>query len=96
MHNTINSWIFKSILRMVIVVLTLMPAPAMAKGVLGEYSFLHVTFNSVWHLFIFIFILVMIPFVLIIFTSWRFRKIKEDEAPGDTDGKAASHGKQEE
>jgi len=26
------------------------------------YSFLHVTFGSVWHLFLFIFALVMIPF----------------------------------
>jgi len=79
----------------IIAALTLSPVPAMA-GVLGEYSFLHVTFNSVWHLFLFIFTLVMIPFALIIFTSWRFRHIKEDEVSGDAAGKPASHEEREE
>jgi len=84
-----------------IAVLMFIPTSAMATGVLGEYSFLHVTFNSVWHLFIFIFILVMIPFVLIIFTSWRFRNIEEDETSNDTIsndtvGKSTRHKKQEE
>ncbi|MDQ6960006.1 MAG: hypothetical protein Q9M27_03165 [Mariprofundaceae bacterium] len=81
---------------MITVVLALTPAPAMAAGVLGEYSFLHVTFKSVWYLFIFIFALVMIPFVLIIFTSWRFRDLKEDETPGDAAGKTTSREEQEE
>jgi len=74
----------------------LAPAPAMAAGVLGEYSFLHVTFGSVWHLFLFIFVLVMIPFVLIIVMSWRFRKLKEEESPAGVSGNSASDGKKEE
>jgi len=78
-----------------IIVFALMPTRAIAVGVLGEYSFLHVTFSSVWHLFLFIFVLVMIPFALIIFTSWRFRHIKEDETPGDAAGKTASREEQE-
>ncbi len=52
--------------------LMLLPGHALA-GVLGEYSFLHVTFDSVWHVFLFIFTLVMVPFALIIVLSWRFR-----------------------
>jgi len=88
MRNIINSKISESVLWVITAVLALAPTPAMAVGVLGEYSFLHVTFNSVWHLFLFIFVLVMIPFALIIFTSWRFRHIKEDETSGDAAGKA--------
>ncbi len=63
----------------------LWPAGARA-DVLGEYSFLHVTFHSVWHLFLFIFALVMIPFVLLIVTFWRFRNAEPDErsAPRST------------
>jgi len=95
MHNIINSKISKQMLRMITAVLAFAPTPAMAMGVLGEYSFLHVTFDSVWHLFIFIFVLVMIPFVLIIFTSWRFRHIKEDETSADSTGKTASREEQE-
>jgi len=71
----------------------LAPAPAMAAGVLGEYSFLHVTFGSVWHLFLFIFTLVMIPFALLIIVSWRFRKIKEDD-PASVRGDSGSDGSQ--
>ena len=71
------------------------PASAMATGVLGEYSFLHVTFGSVWHLFLFIFTLVMIPFVLLIFVSWRFRKIREDEPAAATDRPASDDAKEE-
>ncbi len=80
----IDSKVFKPLLGITIAVLVFifMPTHAMA-GILGEYSFLHVTFNSVRHLFIFIFILVMIPFVLIIVLSWRFRNIKEDEISGE-------------
>lgn len=96
MRNIINSQISESMLRVITAVLVLAPTQAMAAGVLGEYSFLHVTFSSVWHLFIFIFMLVMIPFVLIIFTSWRFRHIKEDEISGDAAGKTASREEQEE
>ncbi len=82
MRNIMDSRVFKPMLGMVTAVLVFMPTEAMA-GVLGEYSFLHVTFNSVRHLFIFIFILVMIPFILIIVLSWRFRNIKEDEISGE-------------
>jgi len=83
-------------LRVITAVLVLAPTQAMAAGVLGEYSFLHVTFSSVWHLFIFIFVLVMIPFVLIIFTSWRFRHIREDEALDDATGRTESREESEE
>jgi len=82
MRNIMDSRVYKPLLGMITAVLVFMPDQAIA-GVLGEYSFLHVTFNSVRHLFIFIFILVMIPFVLIIVLSWRFRNIKEDEIPGE-------------
>jgi len=81
---------------MMTVVLVFAPTQAMAAGVLGEYSFLHVTFDSVWHLFIFIFILVMIPFVLIIFTSWRFRHIEEDEVSTDMPERTESKEESEE
>jgi len=76
----------KSMPAMIAAMLLLAPTPAMATGVLGEYSFLHVTYNSVWHLFIFIFILVMIPFAVIIFTSWRFRGMNEDKRFGGSVG----------
>jgi len=78
-----------------ITVAALAPTSAMAAGVLGEYSFLHVTFGSVWHLFLFIFTLVMIPFVLIIVMSWRFRKIKEEEIADTVSGNSPSDGKKE-
>jgi len=61
--------------------LTLLPDQALA-GVLGEYSFLHVTFNSVWHVFLLIFALVMVPFALIIIMSWRFRESAKKESGG--------------
>lgn len=94
MRNIMDSRVFKPMLGMVTAVLVFMPTEAMA-GVLGEYSFLHVTFNSVRHLFIFIFILVMVPFVLLIVLSWRFHNIKEDEIPGEI-GKIPPRKKREE
>jgi len=95
MRNINHLRIIKSMLRMVMVILALMPTSAMALGVLGEYSFLHVTFDSVWRLFLFIFMLVMIPFVLIIFMSWRFRGIKEDEVKDHSAVKTTSREGQE-
>lgn len=96
MRNINHLKIIKSMLRMVMVTLVLMPTSAMAVGVLGEYSFLHVTFDSVWRLFLFIFMLVMIPFVLIIFMSWRFRGLKEDEAKDHAAVKTTLREEQEE
>jgi len=95
MHNIIHSRIFKPVLQIIVAVLVLMPTQAMA-NVLGEYSFLHVTFNSVRHLFIFIFVLVMIPFVVIIFASWRFRNIEEDEISANVTERTESREESEE
>ena len=69
------------------ILLSLFPVTARA-DVLGEYSFLHVTFHSVWHLFLFIFSLVMIPFVLLIVSFWRFRNAEPDEHSRTTDASA--------
>lgn len=49
-----------------------LPGKAMAAmDVLGEYSYLHVSFSSIWHIFLFILVLVMMPFILMIVVAWR-------------------------
>jgi hypothetical protein len=56
-----------------------LPGKAMAAmDVLGEYSYLHVSFSSIWHIFLFILVLVMMPFFLMIFVAWR-RGPSQDE-----------------
>ena len=54
------------------------PHLAEAGGVLGEYSYLHVSFSSVWHIFLFILLLVMMPFILMIYHVWRHGPMKGD------------------
>jgi uncharacterized membrane protein YhaH (DUF805 family) len=60
------------------------PKQAMAVDVLGEYSYMHVSFSSVWHLFLFILILVMMPFILLIFHAW-----KQSNRKGDPENRAS-------
>jgi len=56
-----------------------LPRNALASwDVLGEYSYLHVSFSTIWHIFIFILILVMMPFILMIFVAWK-RGPSDDE-----------------
>jgi hypothetical protein len=56
-----------------------LPGKAMAAmDVLGEYSYLHVSFSSIWHIFLFILVLVMMPFFLMIFVAWRRGNSTED------------------
>jgi uncharacterized membrane protein YfhO len=64
-----------------------LPRDALATmDVLGEYSYLHVSFSSIWHIFLFILVLVMMPFFLMIFASWhRINEIKEEKAMGESD-----------
>ena len=51
-----------------------------AMNVLGEYSYLHVSFSTIWHIFLFILILVVMPFIIMIFASWhRINEIKEEK-----------------
>lgn len=51
-----------------------------AMNVLGEYSYLHVSFSTIWHIFLFILVLVMMPFMIMIFASWhRINEIKEEK-----------------
>jgi len=53
------------------------PGKAMAVDVLGEYSYMHVSFSSVWHIFLFILVLVMMPFFLMIYHVWRHGSKKQ-------------------
>lgn len=70
-----------------------LPHVAEAGGVLGEYSYLHVSFSSVWHIFIFILVLVMMPFILMIYHVWRHGPMKGD---ADRDGVSDSRRENEE
>ena len=86
MQKLINSPVvrFASLLALLICAL---PKDALASmDVLGEYSYLHVSFSSIWHIFLFILVLVMMPFFLMIFASWhRINEIKEEKAMAETD-----------
>lgn len=65
-----------------IALLLFAPERAMAVDVLGEYSYMHVSFSSVWHLFLFILTLVMMPFLLMIYHVWR-NGPRKDGAEGE-------------
>ena len=73
------------------IVLLLAPGQAMAVAVLGEYSYLHVTFASVWHIFLFILFLVMMPFFFMIYHVWRHGSKTKEEDP-ETSPRAEKEG----
>jgi hypothetical protein len=71
MQRLINSPVMRFVSLLALLFCAL-PGKAMAAmNVLGEYSYLHVSFSSIWHIFIFILILVMMPFILMIVVAWR-------------------------
>lgn len=97
MQKLINSPVvrFASLLALLICAL---PKDALASmDVLGEYSYLHVSFSSIWHIFLFILVLVMMPFFFMIFATWhRISEIKEEKAAmSEKEGEAVKDGGRE-
>lgn len=77
MHKLINGTAARFLA--LALLLCALPGKAMAAmDVLGEYSYLHVSFSSIWHIFLFILVLVMMPFFLMIFVAWRRGGSSED------------------
>ena len=86
MQRLINSPVLRFVYLLAMLIFGL-PKDALATmNVLGEYSYLHVSFSSIWHIFLFILVLVMMPFMFMIFAAWhRINEIKEEKAMADQD-----------
>ncbi len=81
MQKLINSPVVRFVSLLALLTCALPRDALAAMDVLGEYSYLHVSFSSIWHIFLFILVLVMMPFFFMIFAAWhRISEIKEEKA----------------
>jgi len=94
MQRLINSPMLRLASLLALCVLAMPKDALAAMDVLGEYSYLHVSFSSIWHIFLFILVLVMMPFFFMIFAAWhRISEIKEEKAvEAEREGEAPEEG----
>lgn len=69
----------KSLPRWPFILLALLPTPALA---FDSYRYLHVTIDTIWYIFIFLLLILLVPFVLMAVLYWWTLRHPKDEKEG--------------
>lgn len=67
-------------LRCLLCLLPLIPGPALA---FDSYRYLHVTIDTIWYIFVFLLLILMVPFILMASLYWwtlRQRKSEKEQS----------------
>lgn len=71
--------LLKSLPRWPFVLLALLPAPALA---FDSYRYLHVTIDTIWYIFVFLLLVLMVPFILMAALYWWTLRQRKAEKEG--------------
>lgn len=70
------------ILRSMLMLLATLFAAGPAFAV-DSYRYLHVTIDTPWHIFLFLLVIVLLPFILMAILYWHFTLRKSEPVPQD-------------
>jgi hypothetical protein len=70
-------------LRCMLALLPLMPGTALA---FDSYRYLHVTIDTIWYIFVFLLLILLVPFILMAILYWwtlRQRKLEREQSEAE-------------